>query len=55
MTRSVPPRTRVVANVCRKKLAATLAGPDQSAEEYLEKTGRLNMACLQAEVPLLKG
>ena len=37
-----------------QKLAATLAGPDQPAEEYHERTGRLNMARLQAEVPLLK-
>jgi hypothetical protein len=36
-----------------QQLAATLAGPDQPGEEYLQKVGRLNMARLQAEEAIL--
>ena len=36
-----------------QQLAATLAGPDQPGEEYLQKVGRLNMARLQAEEAVL--
>ena len=36
-----------------RQLAATLAGPDQPGEEYLQKVGRLNMARLQAEEVVL--
>jgi hypothetical protein len=36
-----------------QELAASLAGPDQPGEEYLQKVGRLNMARLQAEEAVL--
>jgi len=36
-----------------QEMAASLAGPDQPGEEYLQKVGRLNMARLQAEEVVL--
>jgi len=36
-----------------QELAARLAGPDPATEGYLAKTGRLNMARLQAEEKIL--